>query len=378
MYPLLDRNFNRCWIGSMHHYLDNTETRSIEDASFRGYVKCRLVLAEDFSFMIPDLIFLETTPLTWIQPLHFFPHFFIKDHARIACRIWIDISCGQTVSVMFSNHDFLFEYADGAELYKCIISGPPSIKQFITGVGAWSSDQKPMIQLFHHTAPENLRAIKESHTFKPSRWNIQGTASLERTSCVYLTCLPRLDCPECLCAVAMSSKGYIELRRDACPPSARKSRSGEHNEADDVLRLSVYRENTRDRTESIDFILDPGLLAPNHLVRHFDGEKQIWYEVISAFTYRIAVPPTKSLAFDPDNTTIDLDSVLHPNSVIIGDAWTIEGLAAPFSEENTACGALIQRSGDCRTLLDSWYAREEFRRFEQPGFDPFGIRGTPD
>jgi hypothetical protein len=104
------------WMGSRHLYLDNTAPRALQDVEYQGWLKCRLLHGRGYSVLCPDLIFLDGEVLAWIQPLHFLRHRFAKDHEEVAGGLWVDISCGQTVFITFTNADLVHRYEDMADV----------------------------------------------------------------------------------------------------------------------------------------------------------------------------------------------------------------------------------------------------------------------
>jgi hypothetical protein len=63
---------------------------------------------------------------------------------------------------------------------------------------------------------------------------------------------------------------------------------------------------------------------------------------------------------------------------VLGDATTLEGLAAPFDEENTKQKFLIQNTVGYHSLLDYWVAHANRdlvsgREFEEQQFQPDSV-----
>jgi len=305
------------------------------------------------SIIVPDMIILEGSPNAWIQPLHFLPNSLWENSEDILAALWVDISCGQTVMVGFKSSDFVRRYEDGSELYRCEVVGPENLFDYATGPLVWEND-RPLVLLFHHTSEKARSAIIESGHFNSSSWNMQGTKKLLNTAFVYFTPIPKLDCENCLGAVAMASKGIIRFRRDRPPFPPIFISHDLSIFSSDVLELKVKRGSTRNRTATVDLWIDPGLVCPQHLLRHFDGQSQTWYEVISAFTIRIALEIDGTLPLSNQTLHCDYKLARHPSHVVLGDAWRLDGLAAPFDEENTEFRLEIQRvnSGN---ILSYWF-----------------------
>ena len=279
----------------------------------------------------------------------------------------IDISCGQTLVVTFSSQDLCLRYEDGSELYKCQIRGPENLPDYATGPVQWEVGKRPLIRLFHHTTGEARTEILQCEYFKLSSWNIQGTRRLEDVGYVYLTPLPKLDCDECLKTVAMASDGKLFFRRDPSPYPPAFMTDNLAPFAADVLALDVYRETTRNRTSTLEMWLDPGHLSPQHLIRHYDGRSQFWYEVISAFTARVAMEPGRTLPFSRQTMECECSAARHFDYCVLGDGWRLDGLSAPFNEEQTECILNIERPEMDSNILDFWFDPANSPRFPVVG-----------
>ena len=83
------------------------------------------------------------------------------------------------------------------------------------------------------------------------------------------------------------------------------------------------------------FEVETTLLNPQHLLRHDPPNEKVWYEVITPFIQRVVLCPVRTLS----SAHKCLNRLKFPakrfDYVVIGDARTLEGLAAPFSEEET-------------------------------------------
>jgi hypothetical protein len=281
-------------------------------------------------------------------------------HARI------DISYSQTLEINFYGTDLCVKYPDCSELYKCEISGPPNLEDYSTGIVKWPEGQTPLILIFHHTSKENREKILKCEYFLPSFWNIQGTKKVKNVGYIYLTCLPKLDCDNCLVQVAMSSEGKVYMNIDNPPPKSWIFADLDLTpESEDSCNIEVYRENTESRTYSLDFLVDPSQLAPNHLIRHYDQTgHQIFYEVISAFIYRIGIDPNSVLKFNRKTFQFNYDSSKNFNYIIIGDGWKKDGLVAPFDEENTKFKAKIECVSKESNILEFWFDNNNANRFD--------------
>ncbi|MCV0416322.1 MAG: hypothetical protein K5831_15760 [Brevundimonas sp.] len=103
------------------------------------------------------------------------------------------------------------------------------------------------------------------------------------------------------------------------------------------MALPVYRGDTRDRTAALAFDVPAALLAPAHLLFHPMSRGQpAYFETIGTEIARVGLQSGASLAFvDGEVSAADADRKAF-DTVILGDASTVEGLAAPYDEEDTS------------------------------------------
>ena len=105
---------------------------------------------------------------------------------------------------------------------------------------------------------------------------------------------------------------------------------------EEVLSLKVYRGNTRDRTAGMGFDVPCALIAPAHLYLHPSVEAQpAYFEVVSPEIIRLGVKPSAKLTLSNSEISVPAGDLRRFSYVIIGDAGTLDGLAAPYNEEET-------------------------------------------
>ncbi|WP_286817958.1 hypothetical protein [Desulfobacter sp. UBA2225] len=351
----VNKHFNRIETGNNHWYMNNTGARDLENIEYAGFLKCKLVHGTSFSIVIPDLILLESPTPVWIQPLFFMPNIFAKMDNEIQGRFYVDISCSQTLQLDFANDKFVRRYQDGSELYRCQITGPKDLAKYSTGEFEWFGENQILLHLYHHTSDAAKNAILSSGRFKLSQWNIQGNKKLKNVGYVYLTCLPKVSFDGDLRMIAMASDGKICMIIDGVdvPPVLPPDGLGPYENA--ILQIPVYRESTPNRQSTIMLKVDAGFLAPQHILRHVEPNGQIYFEIPCPFVYRLGLVPGQQWEFDPDSLLGDYAHVKNFDYVVVGTATYLEGLGAPFDEENTKEIAKIQRTEAIGNILDFWF-----------------------
>jgi hypothetical protein len=152
----------------------------------------------------------------------------------------------------------------------------------------------------------------------------------------------------------MSSDEIIHLLVDGFTPPALLSPTYVNEHAEEMLALKVYRGSTMDRTATMAFEIDSACLAPQHLLFH-TGDLPRWYEVSNPFTQRIGVVPGHTLKFSSPAIERGSYPAKHFDYVVIGDASTVMGLAAPFEEEATESLFKIERVSAHSNMLEFWF-----------------------
>ena len=346
-----DLKFNRIRNGKQHTYLkEYVGGRYSGDEQYDGYIKCKLVHNKLYSLVIPDQVFVGLGgALHWIQPLYFSGCFIAqyKDHGT--CQLSVDISHGVVLNIQFNKGDFLSKFDDASFLYKCEIKGPKYLYRYTTGTSKLVRN-KPFLKLHHHTSHEAKMGISKSREFWTSDWNIQGTKKTTNISFLYMTALPSITCFEDLCEIAMSSDGKLAFRVD------------QNNTDIPDLILDVYRESTENRTESLSYWVDATLLSTQSFYRHLIPGGVGYHEVVSPFIQRIGVE---------SNTVVQIcGDKLRPCSpkgfdyVVVGDAATLSGLAAPYDEEDTKEIFKIERIGDTEDIIGFWIANGNTNQYD--------------
>lgn len=333
--------FNRIKKNGRHKYLDDFEgIRNFGDVEYNGFFKCKLVHNKSYSIVLPDQIYLEIGgKMNWIQPIFFAGNSIYEFEDHGICHIGIDISHGICLRIRFSNNDLFSKLNDGSLFYRCTINGPKDLFKYTTGLAAIIED-KPFINLYHHTTENSKNGILKSNEFWTSNWNIQGTKKSTNISYLYLTSLPKISCIDDLCEIAMSTDGKLRFRVD----------DNLSNVPD--LTLDVYRESTENRTKTLSSWVESSLLATQPCYKHMPPGGPGYHAIVSPFIHRIGV--------EYGTTVIINKGRLIPKSpksfdyVVVGDATTLLGLEAPYDEENTNNVLKIEHINDPDELITFW------------------------
>lgn len=325
-----------------HHYIkDFSDIRHFGITSYQGKIKCKLVHHARYSVVVPDQLYLCVGNETlWIQPIFFLAPSLLKIDERKTCRLFIDISFGASLTVEFESDGLISRLSDGSGFYKCQITGPTLLFKYATG-SAQILNGVPYLKLFHHTNRKAKESIVGSSEFWTSSWNIQGNKVLSNISYLYLSPINKIHCDDDLEEIAMSSSGYIPLRTD-------------HNlsETPDEL-LKVYRDSTDNRTHSIPVWVRADHLSPQHVYRHEPIDPPIYYEIVCPLIQRVGVNAGSVVRLNRNTLSPRLPK--PSNYIVLGIATTVDGLRAPYDEENTSHVWKIDSLKDTEELIDYWF-----------------------
>lgn len=317
-----NRRFNRIETDGRHSYILQHGLYRLGSVEIPGVLKCHLAHGHGYSLITPDLLFLGADADKWVQPLGFFANSIAFYTDQSVCTLQLDVSCGYVLEVEFSSQDYIAGLEDDSQLFRCKVKGPDVIEQLATGRSRWNGSTGPEIELFHHTSEANRQAILRSKEFRLSQWNIQGTEKqLQNVGYVYFTALDRIACEDDLLQIAMAHDGHIKLLSDGDVP--------------ELLDLEVYRASTNDRTATLRFWIESTWLAPQHIWKHYPPDRAVFYEVANPFTHRIGLLPGSTLELKDDHELEPAAALNRFHYAVVGDCSSLQGLAAPFDEENT-------------------------------------------
>jgi hypothetical protein len=102
--------------------------------------------------------------------------------------------------------------------------------------------------------------------------------------------------------------------------------------------------------------VETDILAPPHLLIHRPFGDQAYYEVVGPEIYRVGLQPGEALMYGHTATTADAGALRRFEYLVVGDASTLEGLSAPYDEEETKQVVHLQKLGAGIDLFDFWQA----------------------
>lgn len=316
---------------------------------FEGLVKLRLGHARFGSMLLPELIFAKLGGWRFYQPSFSGPPIFCfnAEPGLHVSRFNVDVGSPRETDptrliVEIRSDGLIRRYEDGAQLYRCVFEGPSRLLRYSAGRCSPRVDDDFDLFLSHITNPAAFAGIRCSGELRSSRWNLQGTRELANVAYTYLTSLPSIRSEEDLRRIAMSSDSVIRFQT-----TSKRSREA-------TLELAVYRESTTGRTARLPITVATNLLAPPHLLIHRPLNDQAYYEVVGPEIYRVGVQPGAALAYASAIATADPALLKRFDYVVIGDASTLDGLSAPYDEEETREVVHIEKLNAGVDLFDFW------------------------
>jgi hypothetical protein len=297
---------------------------------YSGFIKLRLGHSEERSYLIPDV-------LIGVGGLRFFlPSFFSApliafnvEDGKHTVNFSLDVGAPRATDltrllVKVRSEDRILSYEDGAQLYRCSFEGTRSIVRFATGLCRLMPNGDFALRVYHHTTPANAASIASSRELWSSPWNLAGTRKLANIAYGYFTSLAKIASEEDLRLIAMASDEIINFQTTS------------NRLKEEVLSLRVYRGDTRDRTSSMGFDVSCEIIAPAHLYFHPDvGANLAYYEVVGSEIVRVGVFPSAKLQISGSEIRAAKSDLKRFDYVVLGDAGTLDGLAAPYDEEET-------------------------------------------
>jgi len=352
----VNKRFNRLESLHDHYYTFSFGSKPLQDHVTPGWIKCRLLHGLGYSAIVPDQIFIDHAGLKWIQPLAFLPNVLGKfSDDDIVCDVPVDISCGNTLRVRFHNYDLVRSFPDGSQLYTCELRGPGDLYEYVTGDAEWNPDGTPYLHLYHHTTKDACPKILGCGHFRTGNDNIQGVAKkLKNVAYAYFTPLDEIQKPNDLKKIAMAEGGEIELRRDGFTPPPTLGPNWRSQYKNDILVLPVYPCSLAKRESQLDVFVDATVLAPQHIYRHDEGGP-VYYEFPHEFIHRIGVEPGNTVAFDANRRLHRQAGLKSFDYIVVGDCRTLNGLTAPYDEEDTTHIMKIERMPAGKSMLNFWF-----------------------
>lgn len=348
----LNKKYNRLESSLDHFYIEEIGGSKEFDHEYDGAIKCKLGHGHGFSLIVPELIFLGKDFTSWLQPFAFLPSMVAKSEDEYGCTLYLDVAGLATIKVVFTKDGFISNLRDHSQLFNCKLYTVKNLQEHVSGTSIREASGDILLDFFHHSTRSNITAIESSGHFRASSWNIQGTKRIQNTHFVYLTWLDKITKASDLRSIAMSSEGTIELRRDFAqlpkilPPNWKSLYSK------DVRVLTVYRESTPNRRSTIKVQVACDALAPQQLYMHMDDRGASWYQITCPFIHRVAVNPGNIVNFGSEKKIRIADKAL--DYCIVGDACDLDGLDAPYDEENT--DFIMKYEKTTTNYLEFWFS----------------------
>lgn len=336
-----------------------------QNNSHDGFIKVRLGHSDRGTVIIPEMIFAKVGPWRYFQPSFFGPCFIgfeIEDDLHIA-TFSVDVGPPRTAAptrliVKIRSDERILAFSDGSQLYACQIIGPQRLAPIATGRCQRMENGGFAIRLFHQTNRTAFASIRSTQELWASTWNLQGTRRLKNVTYVYLTSLPKIICQEDLNRIAMASNGILRFQTTS-------SRAVE-----EVLELQVYRENTRERTSRLEVYISTALLAPPHLLFHpMISSEPAYYEIVGPEIFRVGLTPGAKLPIPRGTATPTDDSLKSFEYIVMGDAGSTAGLAAPYDEEETLQVMHLEQLEDGNDLFEFWRKHANKNQMNRPDLE---------
>jgi hypothetical protein len=320
--------------------------------TYEGFIKLRLGHSEGRSYLVPDVV-IAVTGCRFFLPTFFGPPIleFNIEPGRHRARFNIDVgspraSGRERLVIDIRSQDRIYSYYDGAKLYKCEIDGPPGLASFASGT-CKQDGYDFRLYLFHHTTPANAKSISMSGELWSSAWNLAGTRRLANVAYAYFTTLSKIKDERDLQTIAMSSVGKIRFQTTS------------ERLREQVLTLNVYRDSSKGRTQAMPFQVLLGDIAPFHIYLHRMVQSEpAYFEVVCPDILRVGVIPGARLQLRGSKVEVTNDQRKTFDHVVIGDASIVEGLAAPFNEEDTKQITHVERLDAETDLFEFWLSHQ--------------------
>ncbi len=249
--------------------------------------------------------------------------------------------------------DFLRNYDDGSQLYKCELLVPDDAGEYAIGKAEVDDMWNIKLELFHHTNPDVKKLILESGKLLGSKWNIQGNNELKNSEHIYFTPLHEIRMDQDLEKIAMSNEEEIKLIRDNFNLPNALFPGWKEKYKDDILVMKVYRENKENRTATLSYMVPADYISPQHILKHNPHGGAVYYEISTPFIQRTKIKKNTVLEFN-GKLIKESQNVTFHDFIIIGDATKLDGLKATYDEENTTHIFKIEFLGD-KTMLEFWF-----------------------
>ncbi|RWQ69651.1 MAG: hypothetical protein EOS85_28305 [Mesorhizobium sp.] len=318
-----------------------------------GFIKLRLGHSEGRTYLIPDVL-IGVGGLRFFLPSFFSPPiiaFNVEDGKHIA-DFSLDVGSPRAVDiarllVKVRSEDRVLTYEDGAQLYRCSFDGPRRLSGLATGLCHPMPSGDFSLRVYHHTTRANAANIVKSRELWSSPWNLAGTRKLANVAYGYFTSLSKIKNEGDLQLIAMASSEVIKFQTTS------------NRLKEEVLSLKVYRGDTRDRTFAMGFDVPCEIIAPVHLYFHPSVDtNSAYYEIVGSEIVRVGVNPSAKLHISGSELSAAKADLKRFDYVVLGNAGTLDGLAAPYNEEETKQVTHLEKLDMTTDLFQFWWKNQ--------------------
>ena len=319
---------------------------------FEGLIKFRLGHSAGRSYLVPEVL-IGISGSRFFQPSMFGPPILEFNVEPGQHRLRFDFDTGTPranelarLVVFVRSQDRVRRYDDGAQLYRCAFEGPRQITRAASGLCRATPDGDYALRLFHHTTPDNVAKIRMSGELWSSAWNLAGTRELKNVAYTYFSSLPQVANEDDLHRIAMASKGKIGFQTTS------------DRLREETLFLKVYRSDTGGRTAALAFDVPTALIAPPPLLlHHMVRAAPAYFEIVGPEIFRVGVRPGAALSSNSTEISVTPGDARAFDYLVLGNAATLDGLAAPYDEEDTKEITLLERLTG-QDVFEFWMAHQ--------------------
>jgi hypothetical protein len=144
-----------------------------------------------------------------------------------------------------------------------------------------------------------------------------------------------------------------------------------------ILDLRVYRENTVGRTSTLEIEVDSAALAPPHLLLHpFVQPNPAYYEIVNPEIFRVGLIQGAKLAITRKIAIVKSNDLRRFEYIVLGDASEVDGLAAPYDEEDTDQIMHLERLDSGLDLFEFWRANQNSDQMSGRVFERRELEGS--
>ncbi|MEP0366218.1 MAG: SEC-C metal-binding domain-containing protein [Cyclobacteriaceae bacterium] len=372
----LNKSLNRYESSTKHLYpsIDHTPDKvySHDAKAVKGMIKCRLIHTEANSIILPDYIFYDTG---WIQPLNFTAPLISKlDEKTIVTDFSIGIQNGITIKLRYFNSGYIKSYPDKSQLFECEIYGPEDLADYLSGDFIEENNQI-LLKQYHHTNQKGHDGILGSKSLWSSVWNYKGNKEVVNHSFVYFTHIPQIKFDSDLMTVAMAADGNLHYTVDSFIPPVNMSKNQLEKFKDSIYTAEVYKATAGVRDKTLEFYVPVNLIDAKHIYKH--AQHTVFYEICFPYIHRIRMAPKSVLHFNAEMRVEPESNTISGEYLIVGDATTKDGLAAPFEEEETK---FVFKFEDCEDspLPEFWIEKSNQDHFSNKEIELMDIKEVED